>query len=268
VRRIASRQNPIVGRYRAAARGGSESIMLLDGTHVITDALAAGVRLREAAVGTESERDPEIRELVARLERAGVDTVTVTAPVLSALSPVQSASAAVALADRPDPEAPPRGVDRPVLVAVDVQDPGNVGAMIRVAEAGGAAGVITAGMSADPFGWKALRGAMGSAFRLPVTTTKAADLVAFLRRSGFRVVATSPRGGRSMFEADLTGPVAVLIGGEGAGLAPDLADASDLRVSVPMDGRAESLNAAVTAALIVYEARRQRTVRAHVPAAL
>jgi TrmH family RNA methyltransferase len=144
-------------------------------------------------------------------------------------------------------------------VAVDVQDPGNLGAIVRVAEAAGATGFTAAGGSANPFGWKALRGSMGSALRLPIASQATADeAVADARRHGCRVIATVPRDGRSLFDVDLTGPIAVLIGGEGQGLTPSVLDAAAERVTIPMQTPVESLNAAVTAALIVYEARRQR----------
>jgi TrmH family RNA methyltransferase len=146
-----------------------------------------------------------------------------------------------------------------VVVVVDVQDPGNTGAIVRVSEAGGATGVIASGATADPFGWKALRGSMGSALRLPVVhRTSPAGAMAEVRQNGCRVIATVPRGGRSLYETDLTGPIAALIGGEGHGLAAAIVDAADERVSIPMAPPVESLNAAVTAGLIVYEARRQR----------
>jgi TrmH family RNA methyltransferase len=152
------------------------------------------------------------------------------------------------------------GTDTLVIFALDVQDPGNVGAIVRVAEAGGATGVIACGATADPFSWKALRGSMGSALRLPVVIERApADTIEDARRHGCRVIAAAPRGGQSVFDIDLRGPVAILIGGEGPGLAPALVDAADERVSIPMQAPVESLNAAVTAALLVYEARRQRS---------
>jgi len=128
-----------------------------------------------------------------------------------------------------------------------------------VAEAAGATGLVAAGASANPFGWKALRGSMGSALRLPIASALSSDAaIADARRRRCRVVATVPRGGRSLFEADLSGPVAVLIGGEGGGLPAALVDTADERVTIPMQAPVESLNAAVTAALILYEARRQR----------
>ena len=148
-----------------------------------------------------------------------------------------------------------------VVAAVDVQDPGNLGAIVRVAEAAGATGVVAAGGSANPFGWKALRGSMGSALRLPI----AGEADAPTRRSPTRggTAAASSRPCRAAAARCSTstsrGPIAVLIGGEGQGLAPALADAADERVTIPMQAPVESLNAAVTAALIVYEARRQRS---------
>jgi TrmH family RNA methyltransferase len=147
-----------------------------------------------------------------------------------------------------------------VAVAIGIQDPGNVGAIVRVCEAGGATGVIASDGTADPFGWKALRGSMGSALRLPIVRgLPPEEAMAAARRHGCRVIAAAPRGGRSPFEIDLTGAAAILIGGEGRGLAPSLIDAADQRITIPMRAPVESLNAAVTTALIVYEAQRQRS---------
>jgi TrmH family RNA methyltransferase len=147
-----------------------------------------------------------------------------------------------------------------VVIAADVQDPGNLGAILRVAEAAGATGAIVSGVSADPFGWKALRGSMGSALRLALaTTTDVAAAVDEARRAGCAIVATTPRDGRSVFDVKLSGATAVLVGGEGPGLAPAVVDAADIRVTIPMQSPVESLNAAVAAALVLYEVRRQRT---------
>jgi RNA methyltransferase, TrmH family len=259
VRRIASRQNPIVQRFRAAARRDADAVLLLDGAHLVTDALGAGIRVREAAVAADAESDPEIATLVARLSRAGVETVSAIAPVMAALSPVRSPSAIVAIADRPSRGAAMFDGQPLLLVAYDVQDPGNLGAIVRVAEAGGATGVVAAGASADPFGWKALRGSMGSTLRLPVTVEKGPCSFAGMRARGCRVVATAPRSGQSLFDVDLTGPLALVIGGEGGGLSPQHLVDADAVVTSPMCAPVESLNAAVTAALLIYEARRQRS---------
>jgi TrmH family RNA methyltransferase len=259
---VSSRQNPLVARYRAAARGDARDVVLLDGVHLVSEAVAAGVPIRHVAVKTEAMNITEVGLLVDTLTRSKADVVMASASVMDALSPVRSSSTVVALADRPGgAESTFYGGAAPLLVvAVDVQDPGNVGAIVRVAEAGGATGVVAAGASADPFGWKALRGSMGSALRLPILVqSDAARAVADARGHGCRILATTPRDGRSLFDVACTGPIAVLIGGEGPGLPPALIDGADERVTIPMHAPVESLNAAVTAALIVYEARRQRT---------
>jgi TrmH family RNA methyltransferase len=260
MRRITSRQNAAVARFKAAAKG-EDDLLLLDGAHLVGDALDAGVRLREAVVASDAADRAELRTIVARLDQARVDVSSATAAVMDALSPVKSASAIVALGERPaykDDAILGRAMPL-VLVVADVQDPGNLGAIVRVAEAAGATGCVVAGRSADPFGWKALRGSMGSALRLPIVRLDdAADAVARARSRGCRLVATIPRGGKSLFDVDLKQPTAILVGGEGAGLPQDLVDLADDRVTIPMQAPVESLNAAVAAALLAYEARRQR----------
>ena len=165
IRHVSSRQHPLVARFRDAARRPGDTI-LLDGPHLVAEALASGVVVEVAAFQRDALGDPELLRLSGA--PAIEDVVTVSDQVIDALSPTRSPSGVVALAQRPriDPLAAGR---RPplVIVAVDVQDPGNMGAVVRSAEAGGATGVIATSGSADPFGWKALRGAMGSAFRLP-----------------------------------------------------------------------------------------------------
>jgi TrmH family RNA methyltransferase len=260
---ITSRQNPLVARFRTAARGDIGGVLLLDGAHLVADAIAAAVTFQLAAVTPASVEQPDVRTLVDALAGDGVEVITVSASVMDAASPVKTPSGIVALAERPamDIDRLYAGPAAFVLIAIDVQDPGNLGAIVRVAEAAGATGFVAAGGSANPFGWKALRGSMGSALRLPIASEISADeAVAEARRRGCRVIASVPRDGQPLFDADLTGPIAVLIGGEGQGLSAAVTDAADDRITVPMQPPVESLNAAVTAALIVYETRRQRSV--------
>jgi RNA methyltransferase, TrmH family len=259
---ITSRQNPLVARFRSAARGDVGGVMLLDGAHLVGDAIAAGVTFQLAAVTPESGDRSDLRALIVSLQQAAVEVVTISASVMDAVSPVKTPSGIVALAERPVAglDALYGDADALVVAAIDVQDPGNVGAIVRVAEAAGATGFVTAGGSANPFGWKALRGSMGSALRLPIATCDVAanEAIADARRRGCRIIASVPREGRSLFDLDLTGPIQLLIGGEGRGLLQTLTDEADERVTIPMQAPVESLNAAVTAALIVYETARQR----------
>ena len=256
---ITSRQHPLVQAFRRVARG-DRSLALLDGWHLVEDAAAADLAFDTVAI-----HDPTLnsrrRELIDQLAQSGARIVQVSGPVLEALSPVRTPTGVVALARRPDitPAAIVEPAPALVVLAIGMQDPGNVGATLRAAEAGAATGAIFAGESADPFGWKALRAAMGSTFRLP--TLRAADPLGAcvaLSQHGVRLLSATPRGGRPMGDLDLTGPVAFLLGGEGPGLPDELTEAADAGITIPMQPPVESLNVAVAAALLVYEARRQR----------
>jgi RNA methyltransferase, TrmH family len=258
VRRITSRQNALVAEFRAIARGDQPGL-LLDGPHLVAEALSARVAVRVAMITADAQDRDDVGALVGRVERGGGEVLSVSAPVMAAVSPVRSSSVIVAIADRPPHSGERLYAGTPlVVVACDVQDPGNVGAIVRVAEAAGGTGLIAAGQCADPFGPKALRGSMGSALRLPIAVADVATAMADARRHDCRVLAAVPRGGKSIFDIDLTGPVAILIGGEGGGLSRSILANVDECFSIPMQPQVESLNAAVTAALAVYEARRQR----------
>lgn len=283
---IASRKNPLVLLMRRVADGDADERgrVLLDGLHLVQEARAAGLAMSTAAFTTKvlSAPDGAARRLATSLAGLGCRVAQVSDAVMEAMSPASTPSGVVALATRPRHELAavlPPAVKTPFLcVAAGVQDPGNVGAIVRVAEAGGASGVIVAGNSADPFSWKALRGAMGSAFRLPVVREPELDRVlAALFKAGVRVFAsatataaaaaaaasTSGNGGvvlgrRAFSDKPLTGALAFILGGEGPGLPADLIASADGVISIPMEPPVESLNVAVSAALIIYEARRQR----------
>lgn len=235
--------------------------MLLDGHHLVADALAAGVPIAAAAIGSRARAHPESAGLLARLERSGADVYEASDAVLDAASPVRTPTGLVAIG-----RLSPAGLSdvwqpAPALVVgvAGVQDPGNVGAIVRAADAAGATGMLVARGSADPFGWKALRASMGSAFRVPIVTN--ADLDAACREArarGVGIAATSPSGGRDLYEADLRSPLLLLVGAEGPGLGDDLL-AAGLRVRIPMRAPCESLNVAMAAGIILFEVRRQRS---------
>jgi TrmH family RNA methyltransferase len=264
MKRISSRQNSLVSKYRDVAAGNEHGLMLLDGAHLVAEALAVRVPVTHLMVSSEAAGRDDIRSLVADAERAGAEVTSATAPVMRAVSPVRSTSPIVGLAVRPRAgEAQLYRAPAPlVLIACGVQDPGNVGAIARAAEAAGASGLVAADACADPFGWKALRGSMGSAFRLPIAVDRSIEhAVSRARHHGCRVLAMVPRDGEGLHAADLTGPTAILVGGEGHGLPAALVNAAECKVTIPMNAPVESLNTAVTAALILYEARRQRTAQ-------
>src|SRR5574338_1365425 len=257
--RISSRQNAVVQRFREAARGSGPSV-LIDGEHLLHEPLRSSVPIDIVAIAERHSHSP-MAALADAASRAGARTILVTDPVLDAISPVRHPSGVVALARRPTASIAEVLAPTPqrVVVLVGVQDPGNVGAIVRAAEACGATGVIATAGTADPFGWKAMRGGMGSTFRMPVCTRQPLDVVlAVLRKRGIGLLATVPRNGTPLPDGDLTGPIALLLGAEGAGLPADAAAASDIQITIPMHAPVESLNVAVAAAIVLYEAARQR----------
>lgn len=263
MKHVSSPHHPLVTTCRALARarGAGDDRLLLDGVHLVRDAYQAGLSIEAAAATPRLLSSPEGRELVDTLARAGTDVVSASDAAMDALSPVTTPSGLVAIVRRPATafETVLRHPSPLVLVASGVQDPGNVGAILRAAEAGGATGVVFGGGSADPFGWKALRGSMGSALRLPVVARyDIPSAVTAARAHGIRVLAAVPRDGTDLYGTDLTHGVALLLGGEGPGLSDEVTALADCRLSVPMRPPVESLNVAVAAALFVYEARRQR----------
>ena len=264
MRRVTSRQNPIVRTFRALAETADPSgaRLLLDGAHLVDEAQRAGLTFESVAIlASRLEGDTQEGLIAHDLDRRGIDVVIASEQIFAAISPVRSPSGIVAIAGRTPTTAAAvcRGTHAFVVGAVDVQDPGNMGAIVRVAEAGGATGVLGAGISASPFSWKAVRGSMGSVLRLPVAAGLEAEaLRACMADAGLRTVAAVPRDGLAPDDIDWTVSVGLLVGGEGPGLSDALVDRCDARVTIPMSPPVESLNVAVAAAILIYAARRQR----------
>lgn len=262
MRTITSRQNPLVGLFRdAAALSDARPLVLLDGPHLVATALDAGLTLPAAAVLEAELEDPEFADLARRLEAQGADVAAVTNHVMDTLSPVRTPSGIVAVAERA--LASPHGMlttpGALLLIAADVQDPGNLGALVRSAEAFAASGVIASGLSTSPLSWKALRGSMGSALRLPVASVVDTEtLVADARAARLQLVAAVPRGGVDPETVDWRQPTAILLGGEGSGLPHGLVEAADIAVTIPMASPVESLNVGIAGALLLHTAHRQR----------
>jgi RNA methyltransferase, TrmH family len=261
---LSSRHHPLVALCRALARGraGGDARLLLDGAHLVGEAVRSSLPVDTAAFTARMLATEEGERLAATLESAGTELVQVTDAVMNAMSPVASPAGLVAVAQRPAGSLAGIVARSPTMVvaAFDVQEPGNAGAIVRAAEAFGASGALFGGASADPFGWKALRGSMGSAFRVPIAArAAAADVLEAARRHGVRLAATVPRGGQAPRDTDLRGPIVFLLGGEGPGLSPALIDAADVRLTIPMREPVESLNVAVATSLLLYEASNQRS---------
>ena len=261
---ISSRQHPLVKAFRDLARSPSAdgTRLLLDGVHLVRDALAAGAEFEAAAIASShSEGDTEEARVAVSLRAAGVDVAVVGEQAFAAVSPVRAPSGIAAIVRRTPATADEicRTPDAFVVAAAGVQDPGNLGSLIRAAEAGGATGVLVCGASASAFSWKTARGSMGSLLRLPVAHGLTVDAaIAAMRRAGGRIVATAPRGGTSPDRVDWRGRVLLILGGEGHGLSDASVSSADATVTIPMSPPVESLNVAVAGAVLIYAARRQR----------
>ena len=181
-----------VKRYRELARNphknGHERELLLDGPHLLFEARKSGLPIESAAFEQDALADASVRTLAEQLAADGADVFIVSRKTLQAMSPVRTPAGAVGIARRTVPTladalAFPRAL---VVVAHDVQDPGNVGGIMRTAEAAGATAFVATAATADPFGWKAVRGSMGSALRLPIARGDIEDVLAALRKARHR----------------------------------------------------------------------------------
>jgi TrmH family RNA methyltransferase len=151
-------------------------------------------------------------------------------------------------------------IDNPLIVfCVEVQDPGNLGTIVRTADAVGASGIILSRGTVDLYNGKTIRSTMGSLFHLPIVfIDDVAKTVDALKNKGIKIVGTDISGKKNYFATDFKGPTAILVGNEGAGLSLEQMEMSDELVKIPMPGKAESLNVGVSTAVVLYEALRQR----------
>lgn len=253
------------GRVKAArklARRNSRAearLFLAEGAKALTEALdLPGCVVEVFATRSATAESPGLAQAV---RDAGLPWQVAEDAAVASLAGAQSPQGVVAVC---------RYVDRPlevvltgstVVICADVRDPGNAGTIIRTADASGAAGVVLAGSSVDPYNDKTVRATVGSLFHLPIATgVGALEAVATAKAAGYRVLAADGSGEVDLFAAGdlLDGPVAWLFGNEAWGLPEELAAAADHRVSIPILGRAESLNLATAAAVCLYASAQRR----------
>jgi len=260
IRIVQSKQNARVKELRAAllrpGRGDADSIAL-EGLHLVEEALRSGLELITIFIAQGHEN------LLGELNLSNsLEVLAVPAEVLASAVTTESPLPIAALA-RPINWAwnsllTPQSL---VIVLSGIQDPGNLGTILRSAEAFGATGVICLTGTVSRWNPKAMRASSGSVFRLPTLTTSERKCFEHLQAANIRTLATSSHEAEPLGEHDLTGPVAIFIGAEGSGLAPELAAQCDARITIPCPGPVESLNAAVAASVLLYEASRQRAVQ-------
>jgi RNA methyltransferase, TrmH family len=257
---ISSTKNPRVASIaKLKKRGLREQAgrFLVEGAQAAGEALAAGAVDSLFHVPGSTGRVPEV---VSAAEASEVEVVAVSDAVMAYLTSAVTPQGVVAVAPFVDvPMAELSGKAGLVPVLCSVRDPGNAGAIIRSADAAGADGVIVTTASVDVYNAKTVRASAGSLFHLPlVREVQAEEAVAALRAGGAQVFAAAADGELSAYEADLSRPTALLLGNEAWGLTPEVRALADAGVRVPIAGRAESLNLAAAAALLMFEWARRR----------
>ena len=257
IRIVQSKQNPRIKELRAAllrpGRGEGEPIAL-EGMHLVAEALKSGIELQTVFVAQGHEN--LLSELVIG---EATEILAVPYELLAEAVTTETPQPIAALArPRHWPWEAMFGAAALIIVLSGIQDPGNLGTILRSAEAFGATGAICLSGTVTRWNPKAMRASAGSVFRLPVIASSEAKAMQHLREAGIQICAAMAHEAQPVGDLALTGPVAILIGSEGAGLSPELAAQADARIMIPCPGPVESLNAAVAASVLLYEASRQR----------
>ena len=243
------------GRRSARVQEGA---FVIDGPILLREALRAGVRIDEVFVTTSAD---EVTVAAALAVGALVHEVTpdVLARAVDTATPQGMAAIAGRVEVALEVAVQAAAAGPLALVLVDVGDPGNAGTLLRAAEAAGASAVLFCGSSVDPSNAKCVRASAGALFHVPVASGgEAVAVLEELRRQGVRTAATVVAGGQPYDDADLTGPVAVVLGSEAHGLPEAVMALVDEHLTIPMVGRSESLNVAMAGSVLCFEALRQR----------
>jgi RNA methyltransferase, TrmH family len=226
--------------------------------HILEEAIRSGLKFR--AVFFSSSAAAKAERLLPQLG-AHVETVMLPDRLFASAVPSETPQGVAALVRWKEVSLDAllaKAQAGPLLAIAGVQDPGNLGTILRSAEAFGAAGTLLGEGTVSPFNPKVVRASAGSVFRLPTVRTKLAVTIGSMRKQGLRLIATSSHKGTPLPEAKLAGSLVVFIGGEGAGLPRDLISEMDEVVAIPHSPRVESLNAGVATSIVLYEIYRQK----------
>lgn len=269
VRIVQSKQNARLKELRKAlaSPGRNErGLVGIEGPNLVEEALRAGLRVDCIFIGGESPAATYESEGIA-----DIDVLLVPGGYLKSILTTESPQPAAALVEIPDWSwahvfSAREGSAALVVVLAGIQDPGNLGTIVRSAEAFGATGVVCLPGTVNAWNPKSVRASAGSMFRVPVISAPEDEALGRLRGAGVKLLTTKAQGAQSAELADLAGPVALMIGNEGNGVPPDLAAKADGAITIPCPGPVESLNAAVAASVLLYEVARQRAGHRQRPA--
>ena len=247
-----SRYKELRGLFDSSRERKRSGLSILDGTHLVAAYLEHAGLPEQLVLSQTGAANAEIQGLLARME--GVDRILLTDELFRTLSSVVTPTGILALIRTPGASPVPRSMESCVMLE-DLQDPGNLGSILRTCAAAGIRHVLLSPGCVQPWSPRVLRAAMGAHFALALHEGVELRVAA----SGFdgRLVATALRARQSVFDADLKGRVAFMFGNEGAGLSAGLLASANVAVSIPMTGKTESLNVAAAAAICLFERVRQ-----------
>jgi len=263
LRRIEGRHNSLLKELRKAfahAEPDADGLCAIEGWHILEEAIRSGLKFQ--AVFFSESAEPRSERFLPQFG-AHVETLLLPDSLFANAVPTDTPQGVAALVHcrRFTLEGVlARTGTGPLLAISGVQDPGNLGTILRSAEAFDAAAVLLGEGTVSPFNWKAVRASAGSVFRLPVVKVELPIILGRLRECGLHLIATSSHKGKPLDEVSLTGPLAIFIGSEGAGLSRDLLKQMEEIVAIPHSPKVESLNAGVAASIVLYEIARQRLV--------
>ncbi len=261
LRRIEGRHNAQVKELRAAFSRGeltSDGYCAIEGFRILEEAIRSGLRFR--AVFFSESAAPRADKLISQLGTQ-VETLLLPDKLFSSAVPSDAPQGVAALARWKEfslEDVLAKSPAGPILVIAGVQDPGNLGTILRSAEAFGAGGVLLGEGTVSPYNPKVVRASAGSVFRLPLARAKLSEAMGSMKDHGLRLVGTASHKGTPLDQAKLSGPLAIFIGSEGAGLSRDLIKEMDEIVAIPQAPQVESLNVGVAASIVLYEVARQR----------
>ena len=264
IRIIESKQNARLKELRKAlAEPGRKAngLAAVEGPNLLEEALRAGLRIRTVFAGERLQHWVEAKRLPHETE-----VLVMPSGILASVLSTETPQPVAALVEPPDWTwahllGDRKGASAMIVVLAGLQDPGNLGTILRSAEAFGATGVVCLPGTVNAWNPKAVRASAGSIFRVPLLYAGERDAMTMLREAGVRMLTTTAQGAQPVDLADLAQPVALMIGNEGNGVAPELAMKADRAVTIPCPGPVESLNAAVAASVMLYEAAKQRAAK-------
>lgn len=263
---INSRDNSLLRRARAVRDGKIDDLIFVEGLRLCEEALSSGLPIEAVIFSEEIARKEKAAHLLRELSHVCDPVVSVTEKLLESISYTKTPQGIVLLATRPPSDEAnfeSKQTTSPLLVVLhEINNPVNVGAILRTAEAAGATGAITTEHSSDPFSPKSLRGAMGAAFRLPVWAgTAYGEVLSWCARHEIETVCADIKGAQLYTDLDWTTARALIMGPESTGLTAEEVASAQKVVTIPMLGKVESLNVGVAAAILLYEAARQRALK-------